>query len=72
MPTKKQLANFLTSLKKKSFGECTIHLSDVEKFCQDNSTIPEDDDEVFVANKNLEHDDNGKTTMRLFFLQRGD
>ena len=67
---KSKLNSFLNRLKKKKFGDCTIQLSSVLEWCNNNDLIPEDDNHVFVANYEISSTDDDKPTMRMFFTTK--
>lgn len=48
IPKKQQLNNYLASLKKSKFGPNSISLGELEQFCIDHSSVPENEDEAFI------------------------
>ena len=55
--------NYLAYYKTKLFGEFIISLGDLKTYADNNSSVPENDDQVFVADHNLSFDDNTKTVL---------
>jgi hypothetical protein len=50
IPTKLQLNNYIAQYKKARFGASAISLGELEKWCEENSHIPGDEDKSFVVN----------------------
>jgi hypothetical protein len=48
-PPKKQIENFLSSIRRKKFGQALPSLNDLIAWCGKRSEVPEDEDEVFVG-----------------------
>jgi hypothetical protein len=59
MPSLNQVKNHLATLKKKKFGNSTISLGELEKWLQDHSAIPEDENKAFVVSYELTYGKNG-------------
>ena len=55
--TRNQVNNYLTQLRKKKFGPTTLSLGELEFWCQERSTIPQSDDEVFVVSFYIRYED---------------
>jgi hypothetical protein len=59
MPSLNQVKNHLATLKKKKFGSSTISLGELEKWLQDHSAIPEDENKAFVVSYEITYGKNG-------------
>ena len=56
VPLRKQLSNYLVSLRKKLYGSPSISLGELEAWCQRNSIIPDDDDQPWVLRYQIEYE----------------
>ena len=67
-----KLKNFIASHKKKTLGKSTIKLHEVLEWCQANSSIPDDYDEVFTGKYDIFERDPIKKTqvIRVFFTTK--
>ena len=59
MPSLNQVKNHLATLKKQKFGSSTISLGELEKWLQDHSTVPEDENKAFVVEHEVTFGKNG-------------
>ncbi|KAL0821529.1 hypothetical protein ABMA28_004986 [Loxostege sticticalis] len=48
VPSKRQLNNYLYDRRREKYGRATIYLGELEKWIFDRTTIPDDENEVFV------------------------
>jgi predicted DNA-binding antitoxin AbrB/MazE fold protein len=56
-PTYRQLNSYLVYLRKKKYGSHQISLGELEQWCQDNQSIPSDEDAAFVVSYEIRYDD---------------
>jgi hypothetical protein len=56
VPLKKQLSNYLVSLRKKLYGSSSISLGELEAWCQRNAILPDDDDQPWVLRYQIEYE----------------
>jgi len=59
-PSRKQIENFLSTIRRKKFGQALPSLNDLIAWCEKRKEIPEDEDKVFV----------GKTSFDPFPIKR--
>ena len=64
-----KLWNYLRRLRNRHFGACTIQLSDVLQWCMQNSSIPDNEDQVFVSKHDV-HNTNNVSTKRILFTTK--
>jgi hypothetical protein len=57
VPSKQQLSNYLSTLKKSTFGNNAISLGELEAWCQAKSIIPDNDDEPWVVRYKMQYED---------------
>jgi hypothetical protein len=72
LPKMSQLRNYLYDQRRSKYGKPTISLGELEAWLSSHSTVPEDDDEVYVLRYEIEENDSPKFRFALstkFLLQ---
>jgi hypothetical protein len=72
LPKMSQLRNYLYDQRRSKYGKPTISLGELEAWLSSHSTVPEDDDEVYVLRYEIEKNDSPKFRFALstkFLLQ---